>query len=74
MNREARRAANRAAKQPRGLYRPEDAAEFLSLSRTALYALLKSGELSSVKIGSRRRVTAEALEDYVARLQAQEVA
>jgi excisionase family DNA binding protein len=51
------------------LYRPEEAAEALSLSRATVYELIASGDLASVKIGRSRRITRDALEHYVARLE-----
>jgi excisionase family DNA binding protein len=51
------------------LFSPEHAADKLEIGRTRMYALLKSGELRSVKIGRSRRVTAGALQDYVNRLE-----
>lgn len=41
----------------------------LGISRTALYALLRSGEVESVKIGRSRRITPDALNRFVATLQ-----
>ncbi len=49
---------------------PESAAERLSIGRTAVYELISSGELKSVKIGRSRRVPVSALEEYVDRLAA----
>lgn len=44
----------------------EQAAEELGgVSRSTLYQLFRSGELASVKIGSRRLIPAEAITDYV---------
>ncbi|MDX6211623.1 MAG: Helix-turn-helix domain, partial [Frankiales bacterium] len=40
----------------------------LSISRTYLYRLLDSGELSSVWLGRSRRIPTAALQDFVARL------
>ena len=48
------------------LYTPEEAAEQLTIGRTAVFDLIKSGHLSSVKIGRRRRIPAAALDDFVA--------
>ena len=53
---------------PRVLLSVEAAAERLSLSRTRLYALIKSGDIESVKVGRLRRVPADALPLFVARL------
>lgn len=50
------------------MYRPEEAAEVLSLSRATVYELMSSGAIASVKIGRSRRITREALEAYVAGL------
>jgi excisionase family DNA binding protein len=47
---------------------PEQAANALAISRSAVYALLRGGQLKSVKIGACRRVPAEALNRYVAHL------
>jgi len=52
------------------LLRPEEAAEVLAIGRTAVFGLIRAGELRSVKIGKLRRIPAAALDDYVARLTA----
>ena len=49
----------------RVLYRPEEAAHAAGLSRTTIYRLISTGELPSVKIGTARRITPEALRAYV---------
>jgi excisionase family DNA binding protein len=46
----------------------EAAADQLSISRTTMYALLKNGDVTSLRIGRLRRVPAEALVTYTARL------
>ncbi|PZS22213.1 MAG: transcriptional regulator [Pseudonocardiales bacterium] len=46
----------------------EDAARRLSVGRTTMYALLKAGHVNSVRIGRLRRIPAEALAAYTARL------
>lgn len=38
------------------------------IGRTTVFALIKSGELHSIKIGRRRYVPASALRDYLDRL------
>ena len=49
------------------LYRAEEAAVIMSLSRTAVFGLIKSGDLEAIKIGHRRRIPRSSIEDYVAR-------
>jgi len=44
---------------------PNEAARLCSIGRTTLYAALSSGELRSVKIGTRRLITIEALRDWL---------
>lgn len=50
------------------LYRVEEAAEMLGIGRTAVFRLIAQGSLSSVLIGSSRRIPARALTEYVERL------
>jgi excisionase family DNA binding protein len=51
------------------LYKVDEAAAVLAVSRCRVYDLIMSGELPSVKIGgTRRRITRAALEEYVTRL------
>ena len=50
----------------------EEAAQRLSLGRTTLYALLKDGQITSVRIGRLRRIPVEALDAYTARLIAEQ--
>ena len=63
------------AKPPSGttvlplLYKPEEAAIQLRISRTKVYALLRSREIRSVKIDGSRRIPVAALSEYVARLE-----
>jgi excisionase family DNA binding protein len=49
------------------LYTPEDVAELLSMSRTRVYALLRSGLIGSIKEGRARLVPLSELEAYVQR-------
>ncbi|MFG2263412.1 excisionase family DNA-binding protein [Streptomyces sp. NPDC048720] len=46
----------------------EEAARRLGIGRTTCFALIAAGELESVKVGSLRRIPAEALVAYVSRL------
>ena len=50
------------------LYKPEQAAERLSIGRSKVFELLASGEIESVSIGKSRRIPSQALDSYVARL------
>ncbi|TRV75149.1 helix-turn-helix domain-containing protein [Streptomyces sp. 130] len=52
------------------LYQVPEAARQLSLGLTTTKALVASGELRSVKIGHARRVPADAIDEYVRRLDA----
>lgn len=51
------------------LYRPAEAARVLGMGRTAIFALIKSGRLRSVKLGGARLITAEALRAFVQELE-----
>lgn len=53
------------------LYKPEAAAAALGIGRSKLFELIAEGEIETVQIGRSRRVPAQALEDYVARLRQQ---
>ena len=44
---------------------PNEAARLCGLGRTTLYAALSSGELKSVKIGTRRLIMLDALRDWL---------
>ena len=46
---------------------PNEAARLCSIGRTTLYSALSSGELKSVKIGTRRLITLDALRDWLKR-------
>jgi len=60
------------SRTPRVLLSVEAAAKQLSLSRTRLYALIKSGDIESVRVGRLRRIPADALPQFVARLVAEQ--
>ncbi len=57
---------------PRTLLSVEAAATQLSIGRTTMYALLKTGAIESVRVGRLRRVPAEALTAYTTRLIAEQ--
>ena len=50
------------------LLTPEEAAQVLGVGRTTVYGLLRTGQLASVRIGSARRVSVQAMEEFVDRL------
>ncbi|MGW2092438.1 helix-turn-helix domain-containing protein [Promicromonospora sukumoe] len=52
------------------LYRVEEAAHALRLSRSVTYELIRSGRLRTVKVGARRLVPVAALTEYVNALEA----
>lgn len=56
---------DRVSDSPARLLTVEDAAGFLSVSRSRLYELIAAGELSSVSIGRSRRVSLGDLEEFV---------
>ncbi len=65
----------RADERPRRvLLTVEAAAEQLSISRTMMFALLKAGEVTSVRVGRLRRIPATELDIYARRLVAEQSA
>ena len=59
------------AQEPTGsrvLLSVEEAAQRLNVGRTTVYALIKAGDLVTVKVGRRRLVPAEAVDAYIAAL------
>ncbi|OLL98054.1 hypothetical protein Ae406Ps2_4237c [Pseudonocardia sp. Ae406_Ps2] len=48
----------------------EAAAELLSISRTRMYGLIRNNEIDSVLLGRARRIPADALYEFTARLRA----
>jgi excisionase family DNA binding protein len=55
------------ARLPKLAVTPEEAAEMLSIGRTQVYELIRSGELDSVAFGRARRIPVDALEDLLRR-------
>jgi excisionase family DNA binding protein len=54
---------------PKLLLTPEEAAQALGIGRTKLYELLATAKLPSVRIGASRRVSVDALTEFVRRLE-----
>jgi excisionase family DNA binding protein len=46
----------------------EQAADLLSIGRSTMYELVRTGQIESITIGRLRRIPSEALENFVARL------
>ena len=53
---------------PKLLLTVEEAADQLGIGRTLAFALVKDGEIESVRIGRLRRIPADALGRYLDRL------
>jgi excisionase family DNA binding protein len=53
------------------LYRVNEAARVLSISRTVIYELIRSGRLRSVKEGRTRLIPASAVAEYIALLESE---
>ena len=47
------------------IYKPAELMRFLGLGRNTVYALLRSGRIHSIKIGSRYLITQEALHEFL---------
>lgn len=58
--------ANTTATVTPVVYRVEEAAQALRISRDSIYELIRSGRLRTIKVGARRLVPVVALSDYVA--------
>lgn len=54
------------------LLKPEEAALLLGIGRSKLYELLAEGAITSVRIGSCRRIAPAALQEFIARIADQE--
>ena len=52
----------------RAMLTVEQAAETLGIGRTTMFALIKRGDIESVRIGRLRRVPADAIDTYTQRL------
>lgn len=52
------------------LLTPEEAAKVLSIGRSKVYELIGSGALGSIRIGACRRISIDALNEFIADLEA----
>lgn len=55
-----------APSAPKILYRAEEAAALMSISRTAVFGLIRDGRLHAIKVGGRRRIPHSAIAEYIA--------
>jgi len=62
------RAEGPASAASRLLYSVEEAADLLGIGRTYMFHLLRTGEIDSLKIGKRRMIPSDALDDYIEHL------
>lgn len=59
-------AGNPANAVSQRLFAPNEAATYLSVGRTTVYALMDSGELPFITVGTRRRLIREDLDRFIA--------
>ncbi len=48
------------------VFRAEEAADALGISRSSLFELVRRGELASFKVGASRRIPGSAIEAFIA--------
>ncbi|WP_037184652.1 excisionase family DNA-binding protein [Rhodococcoides fascians] len=53
------------------LLQTDQASSRLGISRSKLFGLIQSGELPSVKVGKRRLVSDSAIDQFIAKLEAE---
>ena len=53
------------------VYSVDDVAELLSIGRTKAVALVSSGDIASIKIGGRRLIPGQDLQNFVERMRAE---
>jgi excisionase family DNA binding protein len=54
------------------LYSVEEAADLLGIGRTFMYHLVATGEVDSLKVGSRRKIPRDSIHGYIARLRSEQ--
>jgi len=57
--------------RPRRLRSVDEAAKQLGVGKVTLFKLLRTGELRSVQIGTRRLIPDDAIDEYIAELERQ---
>ena len=57
-----------AVQAERIVFTVEEAAKRLGVGRTLVYALVRSGDIESIRIGRLRRIPCDALDDFVSRM------
>jgi len=65
-------AGGRILNQPRVMLTVEQAADAIGIGRTTMFALLKAGDVESVRIGRLRRVPAAAIDRFLECLAAEQ--
>lgn len=55
------------------LYTPQEVADYLKISRGAVYNLVSKGEIESLKVGRHRRFTAQQVKNYMTTMRRVEV-
>jgi excisionase family DNA binding protein len=58
-----------AEEMPPLLFTPEEVARLLGIGRAKVYELIRTRDLRSVKVGCSRRISAQALRQYVDHLE-----
>lgn len=51
------------------MFNPRDTAKILSISRSQVYVLLRTGQLESVRIGRSRRISQDQMIRYINKLE-----
>jgi excisionase family DNA binding protein len=55
------------------LYSVEEAADLLGIGRTFMYHLVATGEVDSLKVGTRRKIPRDSIHGYIDRLRSEQL-
>jgi len=66
MTRAAQKHENRDVPMDRLAYSPSETAKLIGVGRTTVYELIGNGSLETVKLGSRRLITRDAIDRLLA--------